>query len=96
MALRALLIGTEQGTALENLMKSLPIGNIFTERVNPANKPFGGYSSFITLPRTFDPVHVKSRVEDAVRTIISLQRRSDFFKSVTTKTIVGRKNSMVS
>lgn len=83
MAIRALLIGTEQGVELENLMNKLTIHGIFRERVDPRNKPFKtDYTAVLKLSRTFEEPSSRIRLTVwlAVRLVVALQHLS-FFKT---------------
>jgi len=79
MAIRSLLIGTEQGSKFKYLMNTLPIKNIFAEKVDPTNKPFNNdYLTSLTLCRTFDQAVLKKYIEFTVKVIIALQGLSFF------------------
>ena len=89
LAVRALLIGTEQGAKLNHLMNTLPIECIFAEKVDPtARKPFcDDYSATLALCRTFDQ-SLKRDIPVAVKAIIALRGLS-FFKGVAKKSSVS-------
>ena len=83
MAVRTLLIGTEQGTKLDDLMNTLTIENIFVENNHPpVNDPLDcNYLTTLTLYRNFDETIMRSQIVNAVKTIIWL-RRLHFFTNV--------------
>ena len=77
MALRMLLIGTEQGANLKTLMKKLTTEYIFAEKIDPTNKPFANdYLSALKLRRTFFKPLYKlnhTKIVPVARTIMALQ-----------------------
>ena len=81
MAVRALLMGTEQGVGLKNLMEKLTIQEIFEEKNDPRKRPFvNDYCSVLKLCRTFKRSAIKRNILPAVRMICILQRLG-FFKN---------------
>lgn len=82
LALRTLLVGTEQGAKLGDLMKTLTFEDIFGRTLDPVNKPFtNDYKALLRLPKTFDEKLIKSRMIHAIEVVVVL-RRVGFFENV--------------
>ena len=80
---RALLLGTEQGSQLENLMKRITLKDIFKEKVDPRNEKFNNdYLSALRMSRSFDALFPPETnlTNMAVKIIMELRRLS-FFKN---------------
>ena len=94
MAIRMLLIGTEQGTKLKELMKKVKMREIFAEKIDPTNKLFtDDYPSTLKISRTFKPLLMKCFAFSAVETIALLQKvaffESDFDSQNETPQVLG-------
>lgn len=83
IALRMFLIGTEQGAALENLMNTLSISDIFAENFDFTDKPTR--SDYLTALRlthgAFELARLKFLVKNAVEVLVEL-RKFAFFENV--------------
>ena len=78
--LRLLLVGTEQGAQLRNLMEKIPTEDILTENFDPPNQQFvNDYLSVLRLRRTYEPFLVRKNIWFVVEMIFVLQRVG-FFK----------------
>jgi hypothetical protein len=76
MSVRALLIGTEQGSQLENLMKTMTAKDIFKQNYDPSNKPYANdYICALGIMKIFDEpmFRMRRQISLAVRVIVELR-----------------------
>jgi len=80
-AVRMMLIGTEQGAQLQNIMKKLPMEDIFADQVGPPSKPFvNDYFDALRLTRTYSPSFIRWNTLFVMEIIMVLQCL-DFFEN---------------
>jgi len=76
-----MLIGTEQGAQLQNIMKKLPMEDIFADQVGPPSKPFvNDYFDALRLTRTYSPSFIRWNTLFVMEIIMVLQCL-DFFEN---------------